>query len=385
MTTITAILDVIDERSRQAETENLRTVRKLLHAFVDSEVSRGRKTFLFDPFAVKWVDDNLAVAQNLKSIIPCIFIENFLDSYEHQTKILDELTGGEYNCQPDLGGRTMTLRHFNEIMALILPMPYDTFAPTAVGVMVDQKYALANLYMTMEDLGMFPPSFFKAEALLQEALSDDVDIERFLFRDGSGGGGGGGGGGGADRHSYDAAMSLLKLDGLYLTGTSAALNHMGYSSMSLPLEFGTVDLVQSATDIFELLSRHGKVMVRGAPVYYPGGMWFLSSAVVVLDGVLIALVHDTIRFYSHYAWEKELFPLSILNQLCLSAWMLERKGSQKARWVYTILRTYRAFLLTPQGAERYAAQKEKYLATGTKYMSHSLAHRSRSNFKPLAN
>ena len=219
-----------------------------------------------------------------------------------------------------------------------------------------------------------------------------------------------------------------------VTGVTAALLELGIplDRIPLPLELTTAELGPAIDSLRSALSGSGSLEVRQFGVSHPSGSWYVSVVQFILSphtaqppdaaakpgdrGRIAVMLYDTIRyiaagvtasapaqtpapahasqrmmssgqvhssglvrFEAAFGGSRRLSPFVIMTQLCYSAWLLERRGIERSKWVYSILRSYRNRLAAGAGAEAAAdSEKERYkmMSQPVEWLTHYLRRSS---------
>ena len=209
---------------------------------------------------------------------------------------------------------------------------------------IDPRYYLPSIYRSLEEDPLPPPQLFEMEMALVKRLRTDIPFDRFLFSESSG----------PIEKMHSAVMTLPSvayLPRLCLTGSSAALIELGVSSkrVPFPIELATESIEESMTKVKAVLDPFGKVEARQFGVGHPSGNWYFTVLQFIVNERLIVMLFDTIRYTvfgladastaasSSPPSATTLSPFSVMAQLCYSAWLIERRGNDKSKWLYSLL------------------------------------------------
>lgn len=146
----------------------------------------------------------------------------------------------------------------------------------------------------------------------------------------------------ADGSTADSGASSGDETPVFVTGVTAALLDLGIEvdHIPFPIELTTTDLARVTDKILAIVP---KADVRHFQINHPSGQRYISVIQFLVDGREAVTLYDLIRFVGYSVSEKgSLSPFVIMAQLCYSAWLIERRGSDRAKWVYSLLRIYRS-------------------------------------------
>jgi hypothetical protein len=134
----------------------------------------------------------------------------------------------------------------------------------------------------------------------------------------------------------------------YLTGTSAACLSLG-EEVQFPIEIALKD----DKEFSNLGLTKRKYEEQKFYVAHPSGALSCGVARYLLDGELVIIAYNSIGTYSKVAYreqrgQKITSPFFTMAQLCLSAWLMERRNIDRCRQIYGLLVKYREL---PLGSE----------------------------------
>jgi len=155
---------------------------------------------------------------------------------------------------------------------------------------VSPKYGLYNTYVSMN-----------SQIILRDFFDRENDMVRYLDSD-------------ADITAYPPSEKVPSTE-WDITGTTAALIGLGLKPCE-PFEYAVRDL--------------SAIVGSTMSINYPGTFQVL---ITLVDGV--GIFHQS-KYHDHFA---------ILSHLCISAWLLERAGNDRYRWVESLMYQYRAMLI----------------------------------------
>jgi hypothetical protein len=255
----------------------------------------------------------------------------------------------------------VAITYMNEHIGHLFPLFNEVIETSEKAVSC--KYYLPTIYRYLEEIDSPPPFIFEAERQWISLINSDIPIGRFTFQEQSE----------KARQMHRVLMEFGNAVGsttngsnasnannaikVYRTGLSAALPDLGVKPemVPFPIELTTEDLEATSYSIRGKLAPFGKVEMRQFGINHPSGNWYLTVMQFIVEERLVLMLYDTIRYMVYGATREsnELSPLAVMAQLCYSAWLLERRGIDRSKWVYSVLQRYREKLCTTGDKEKY--------------------------------
>lgn len=308
-------------------------IRIRLEKAVKSERESGNRSLILDPLSSPIIDGATFSSSLSAILLPVILSERMRTLlYRLNDEFLaDRIIGFSHFNLHDSPGIGLT--YLKEVIAFIFPLrDYKIFAHD---YLIDVRYYLPSLYRYLEETPIPPPLTFELEKSIVKFIRDDIPIDTYVFTDHRPPWG----------ECHRALVSIKEKD-LPKIGVSAALLTLGRepSKLLLPIEFGVTDGPSADLLIRRTLSsiNGGKLEIRTFPYASPGGDWYLGVRQYLLDGRIVALLHN-LPYYTSHGVDKSgrLSPYIILASLCYNAWLVERRGGDRVKWLNSLIRHYR--------------------------------------------
>jgi len=319
--------------------------RQRVMAYIDKAAVRssekGTQSMVLDPMHIGKLGLEEYDADFARHILPVVLTADTFAFFDVLSAIFNEegIIGlGRFKLVNSPGTAVV---YMNAQIAHLFPYRDEQVATTAGAetrgsvASINHRYLLPVVYRYLEGMDSPPFVAFEAERQWFKCVTADVPIS-LERREGGG--------------MLAAAKEIFLKAGDHapLTGVSAALVYLGQqpSSLLFPIELLTEDLPATHTRLKEQLSKlGGRVEERQFGVNHPSGSWYVSVLQYLLDGRLIGMVYDTGRYAVYAVTKREpvtlTSPFITMAQLCYAAWLLERRGIEKCKWVYSLLREYR--------------------------------------------
>ena len=372
--------------------------RKKMLGLVAEVAVASPNTYILDPFALKATPPEQFSALLGNHLLPVVLTSDPMMLYAKLDKLMGEkgIVGMEkyrYYSTPGTG-----VTYMEEPVLDIFPVREERI-DVANTVSADKgtvryaspKYYLPLVYRLMEEAALSRSSvsspLFEMEDQWSSQMRGDVHLSLPLSKRG----------GGMDRPRVPSRprLSLPSDLKVTLTSGSAALFHMGVSFADLPQPIECVSESLRAWENEVVLALSGekeggekggeekggekggekssggrKIEVRQFPINHPSGHWYIRISQIVVDGQLALMCYDSPHFFpcgTSGTMGKSTIsitsPFITLAHLCLSSWLMERKGIERYKWVNSVYQKYRRWAMEEGG--RKPDQKELYSITGT--------------------
>ena len=330
-------------------------VNDLLLRALSQENAVGNKTYILSPLAMANFPAEEFSPSAGRYLLPVILSKDPYKYYERLEGIFadESIVGIWRHKMANSPGNAIS--YMQEHIVHIFPL-FDQTLDKSENT-ISCKYYLPSIYRFLEEADVPSPMFFKAEAQWIALIRTDVPIGTFSFHGRSD----------KEKHMHQILMDIDS-NSLHKTGVTAALLDLGIKAenIPLPIELATEDFEAPVATFRSKLTPLGKLEIRQFGLNHPSGNWYLSVVQFILDEQIVVMLYDLPRYMKYGIAKKgnQLSPLAVMAQICYSAWLLERRGIDRSRWVYSILLRYREKHCVGEGEASSDGEKEKYSAAG---------------------
>lgn len=332
MTTDEAFAKIVETLTKDSNLyagESRLKINAIFERAQTAENATGNRTLVLDPTKLHGIalEDLSSTAYDY--LVYVILSKDPRKFYERLERLYEEnkITGLTRVKLHNTRGVAIVYLHVH--IGHLFPLLNDSIDANALSISC--KYFLPSIYRLLEEAESPPPFIYEAEKQWIKLVDGNIPIDRFRFNEPS---------------EKTRALHRMIMDhsGTHKTGVTAALISLGVSRdvIPFPIELTAENLEQATSALKSQLTKFTSgVEVHQNGVNYPSGNWYLTDVQFIVDGRLVLILHDTIKYVVYGLAKDELSPFIIMAQLCYSAWTLERRSIDRAKWVYSILLRYR--------------------------------------------